>query len=173
MLVAIGFIGCFLMFSFIGQPVGFGDHEHGAKVFCYVSKCFIGACTRFDPLKRVSSHLRIESDQMPDAYELYYEMYGQRVLPDLETYNTLMKGSVRASYWQGALQMLDTIRQAKQQPDVVSYTTAIDACRTGFLWQEALHLCFEMQLPHGRMIFLLVNGKYGCKCKARGNTRGS
>lgn len=82
---------------------------------------------------------------MSEAYNLYYDMGRHEVWPDLETYNTLMKGSVRLSYWQGALHTLDTIREAKQQPDVVSYTTAIDACRAGFLWQEALHLCAEMQ----------------------------
>ena len=32
--------------------------------------------------------------------------------------------------------------------DTISYTTAIDACRKGSLWQEAIHLCWEMRLQH-------------------------
>lgn len=32
--------------------------------------------------------------------------------------------------------------------DAVSYTTAINACRKGSLWQEAIYLCREMRLQH-------------------------
>ena len=32
--------------------------------------------------------------------------------------------------------------------DAISYTTAIDACRKGSFWQEAIHLCWEMRLQH-------------------------
>ena len=75
---------------------------------------------------------------------LFRPNYG--LWPDLESYNTLMKGFVRQKHWQGALQVLQMIRAARMAPDVVSHTTAIAACGQQLLWREAVHLCDEMRL---------------------------
>ena len=59
----------------------------------------------------------IKCGALGDAYQIYYDMSNQQVRPDLETYNALMQSFVQQSYWEGALQTLETIRSASQDPD--------------------------------------------------------
>ena len=58
-----------------------------------------------------------------------------------------------------------TIASAASE-DAISYTTAIDACRKGSFWQEAIHLCWEMRLQHVQPD---INHHIRTGCKKDGN----
>ena len=97
----------------------------------------------------VSAWSRAKPEAQPEkGREIIAEMQriGGDVAPDTVSYNALLHGFSRAHDKEAALNVLRTeLPAANLRPDVVTYTTALDACNATQDWRSALELVREAE----------------------------
>ncbi|TFJ80571.1 hypothetical protein NSK_007998 [Nannochloropsis salina CCMP1776] len=65
-----------------------------------------------------------------DAQRLVKELEGEggRIVPSLVTYNSLLAALAQAGQWKEAMRVLQTLQRKNLRPDVITYTSLIQAC---------------------------------------------
>ena len=71
-------------------------------------------------------------------------MSGQRLKPNVVTFNTVLSACEKGRRWEQALRWLDQLREEILTPNVVTSSAAISACETRLQWVRAVTLLDDL-----------------------------
>merc|ERR1719230_697856 len=106
------------------------DNQMELSVIMYntlVDAC--ARCGRMEYLPKILEHMKV-----------------QRVMPNLITYSTMLKGHCQNGNIQAGFAILEEIRQdSRLKPDEIMYNSLLDGCAQNSLVDEGLRLLKDMQ----------------------------
>ncbi|CAE6925093.1 unnamed protein product [Symbiodinium sp. CCMP2592] len=105
------------------------------------------------PTARYNAAIRsLSGDEanFPEAWEtatkLFRQMTSDELQPDKGSFNALLSVYGNASRWTSVLQAVDAMCQVPWvSPDVITWSTAVDACGRSARWEAASYLMYSMR----------------------------
>lgn len=93
----------------------------------------------------------VRRQMWPEALALFEVLKVEK--PERGVFNSAIAACAKGGHWEGAVGLLQDIRKAGLDPDMISYNLAMSACEQARNWEQGLVVLDEMQEWRRRDVF--------------------